>query len=136
MRDIKDIKFRAKPMSNHPSYPKWVFGLIQSIAKDGTGFLREEHKNCIHIKANTIGQFTGLYDKNGIEIYEGDIITCSNGMCNQYIIKFLDGCFMGYDDNTTFAKLLKDMRNPQVIGNIYDNTDLLENKSLPITYKV
>ena len=41
---------------------------------------------------------------------------------------------MGYDDNTTFAKLLKDMRNPQVIGNIYDNTDLLENKSLPITY--
>ena len=49
MRDIKDIKFRAKPMSNHPSYPKWVVGLIQSIAKDGTGFLREEHKNCIHI---------------------------------------------------------------------------------------
>ena len=40
MRDIKDIKVRAKPMSNHPSYPKWVFGLIQSIAKDGTGFLR------------------------------------------------------------------------------------------------
>ena len=136
MRDIKDIKFTAKPMSKHPSYPKWVFGLIQSIATDNTGFLREEHKNCIHIKANTIGQFTGLYDKNGIEIYEGDIVHLFGygeyeGIDYNGLVIFKDGGFCvidGLEDDYSFARydFNKCGIEVTVIGNIYDNPELLE----------
>lgn len=69
---MRTIKFRAKSMSKKDT--QWHYGLIKSIAEDGTGFMATEHRNCVHINADTIGQFTGLKDKNSVEIYEGDII--------------------------------------------------------------
>lgn len=82
------------------------------------------------ILLDTVGQFTGLHDKNGKEIYEGDIVKYRDSM-GQHIEKviFDKGCFyagMHWGSSTRLAPKLINTRITEVIGNIYDNPELLE----------
>lgn len=73
-------------------------------------------------------QYTGLKDKNGIEIYEGYIVECEGEICivvwNDYYLAYTLYCKdFGYDNLGDFeSKYL------EVIGNIYENPELLEVK--------
>lgn len=73
-----------------------------------------------------VTQFTGLTDKNGKEIYEGDILT--NDVC-LWVVVFNKGCFchkrIGARENET-ELALRALVGAEVIGNIYENPELLK----------
>ena len=76
-------------------------------------------------------QYTGLKDKNGIEIYEGDILKVQN---RNYIVLFKEGSFIGKnkDDGRVSEPILYILMNYptknecKIVGNIYENKELLE----------
>ena len=85
------------------------------------------------IDEKTLGQFTGMTDKNGKNIFEGDIIRDNTGEC--YIVVFRDGCFMfscNDGGEIYYDIMLPISKNKQttykygeVIGNIHDNSNEL-----------
>lgn len=85
------------------------------------------YKN-IEVMPHTIGQYTGLIDKNGNKIFEGDILK-TDFNCDYYKVYF-DDCKFYIEDrwgneirtNQSSVTRLK----PEIIGNIYDNPELLE----------
>ena len=69
---MREIKFRGKTLSG-----KWVYGYAAKFNHNSVPVILEDTEDGIEprkIIPNTVGQFTGLHDRNGKEIYEGDIV--------------------------------------------------------------
>ena len=126
----KEIKFRAITREGIMIYN---IGAIEFFTT-GSYRINEE----IPIGADKLMQFTGLKDKNGKEIYEGDIVKYYKWEDNYDIadIKFGDceinheyGCW-GYYRNNKHKDILELGREKdyEVIGNIYENPELTTNK--------
>lgn len=136
---MREIKFRGKSEDNS----EWFYGFLQKY--------QEKHASrlCIcavsvrtwkdallySVRPDTVGQFTGLLDKNGKEIYEGDIIGCHNPDIKHLIFyNEKQGRFMAAlngDIENDFVGVcgLDDSRwnaSKEVIGNVYDNPEYLK----------
>jgi uncharacterized phage protein (TIGR01671 family) len=130
---MREIKFRGKSVDNG----EWVYGCY-------CRFFGKQLVDHIEIDINTVGQFIGLEDKYGKEIYEGDIVT--NGIYNMCIvhhmgafrIKFSISKYEPYDSYTYIkdysqyrreskysSRFRQNPKNYEVIGNINDNPELL-----------
>ena len=130
---MREIKFRGKciPEFPHP-VAKWVYGsfvsdeLILSPYKE-----RNENRHFWYmVDPDTVGQFTGLCDANGREIYEGDIIQSEIA---EYlaVVEFRKGAFVAVTGPVESYQALSGvlcLKGLRVIGNVHDSPELLEGK--------
>jgi len=94
-------------------------------------FMEEYIIDALNDEHFIISQFTGLYDKNGKEIWEGDVFMTENNC--KGIVKYEDGCFVTeippserFDYERVDPLYYAVNMGIEVIGNIYENPELLE----------
>ena len=121
----REITFRGKRVDND----EWVYGYLVEVVnyitdrkatfiiEQDTTYYYGEFTCAVDVKPETVGQFTGLCDKNGTKIFEGDIVY--NGVFKAQV-EFINGRFLPFGSDTFFAD------ECEVIGNIYDNKELLK----------
>lgn len=148
---MREIKFRGKRKDNG----EWAYGyyLPWHSVKDMAGedvyaqiFEEKDEKHpkgWANVIASTVGQFTGLYDKNGKEIYEGDIVATkpNDKIISVGDIQFHCGVFGAewrhakkdktmvgsWGQRHNLRRLDDDIIDDiEVIGNIYDNPKLIK----------
>lgn len=122
---MREIKFRGKSADDN----KWVFGDIQHIYGKldivwEDGFFGQE------VDPKTVGQFTGLTDKNGKEIYEGDLLKDSSedtGVIWEVVYneKQAAFCLKEHDiiGTAPLGEIMMYYPHLEVIGNIHDHPE-------------
>ena len=146
---MRTIKFRGKNLYNN----EWIFGdLIQYESGEMAIFSNKlsqygceatEMFNRSKVISETVGQFTGLLDKNGKEIYEGDIVEwLFFSYEREYYLK---GCIEWHQGGLIFNVTENNFENAgfyaisdlntdtesdiKILGNIYDNPDLIKEEN-------
>ena len=124
---MREILFRGK----RTDCGEWLEGnLVQPFRGNqlsSCGIMPKDPKAyCWKVDPETVGQFTGLTDKNGVRIFEGDIVRAFTRFSEIYVssVTYHEGTF--WFKNWSWTKFLFKFEKIEVIGNIHDNPELLE----------
>ena len=130
---MREILFRGKRLDNGD----WVYGYYVHIGPVSCqrAYIIPEYASSLYVNEvdpSTVGQYTGLKDKNGKRIFEGDIAKVLQGKDKDIAyVGFENGAFMLYPktgniyERTLWEYWYNDW-DVEVIGNIHDNPELLE----------
>ena len=122
---MRTIEFRGKRTDNG----EWITGYVL-FSKDNSeaviAKLTDTESVCDNVDPSTVGQFTGLLDKHGKEIYEGDIVEFGNRIQGKSKVIFENGCFIADAKNYATAFTYRVSIHANVIGNIHDNPELMK----------
>ena len=129
---VREILFRGKREDNG----NWIVGSFHKSINDCYIIPLPVLTSKSKVLPETVGQFTGLADKNGKKIFEGDIVRHWNGSDDGYDTGrvFWDAGYCGWrrtTDGTFHSRIVDTYRMSskccyKVIGNIHDNPELLE----------
>lgn len=133
---MREILFRGKRIDNG----KWVEGYLYRLSEKLNPFilLKSEKGASYEVETKTVGQYTGMKDKNDNKIFEGDILKIKSYVYDyEYITQVYYSyhtlCVDIYDQNysSTTIGFADDIWNGdfceiEVIGNIYDNPKLMK----------
>lgn len=119
----REIIFRGKSLSNN----SWEIGFY--FVSNGDHFIQwavgNSPETWCKIDPETIGQFTGLTDKNGNKIFEGDIIAHENGKWSTEVI-FKDSAWRVNPNGQSYELLSNRASVTFINGNVYETPESLE----------
>lgn len=145
----RDIVFRGKQINTG----EWFFGNLFDKDINGKTHITTTNRGCLNIDPETVGQFTGLTDKNGNKIFEGDVLKFVGGTCDFFVksayghrhekgtiftVKWFPSGYTLYESKTKNPScpncwsnignydFWNNSRSFEVIGNIHDNKELLK----------
>ena len=130
----REIKFRGYS----EELKHFVYGFFQEVEVEGIGYSYIFWQgNTTPVRADSVAQFTGIHDKNGKEIYEGDIISIEYGKgIVEYSEKQAMFIINWIGDNEAYNESLaynprnyicgKTRKDIEVIGNIYENPEFTQ----------
>lgn len=124
---MRTIKFRGFS----EELKKWIYGAylhVPYMGKDGIHFIIPDYGSFFDVLPKSTGQFIGRRDKNGKEIFEGDVVKYPNGRV--YVIKYFSqySRFAGsenfIEDKLPLCSFNFDV--VEIVGNIFENPELMD----------
>lgn len=121
---MREIKFRGKRIDNG----EWVYGYYNQTYTYEQGnrvCIFNHNVGFVDVLPETVGQFIGLHDKYGKEIYEGDIVRFDNHLQGLSKVLYESGQYTVESKNYSTALTYRIAIRTIIVGNIHDNPEML-----------
>lgn len=114
----REVKFRGLRIDGKG----WVYGGYFQHTPDEDGvryYIFDFNEGAVEVIPESVGQFTGLHDNNGKEVFEGDIFELG-------VVEWIDGAFRFKNSNCYMVIDSHIAHNFEIMGNVFENADLVK----------